>query len=64
VILALQQIAAETGISLRTLQRSCARGDGPPIIQLSPRRIGVDEAHYRAWLEARRIRSPRAQAAA
>jgi hypothetical protein len=59
-ILSLQQIAAEEGRSLRSVQRQNKAGDGPPIIQLSPRRIGVDEVDYRAWKEARRRPAPAA----
>ena len=51
-ILSLKTIAKEEDRSVRTIQRQIAAGDGPRVIQLSERRIGVDEDDYRAWKEA------------
>jgi predicted DNA-binding transcriptional regulator AlpA len=61
-ILSMKEIAELEGRSLRSVQRQNKAGEGPPLIQLSPRRIGVDEDDYRAWVEARRL-TPEAQAA-
>jgi hypothetical protein len=41
------------GFSQRTGRRILASGDGPPILQLSTRRIGVREDHNAAWQESR-----------
>ena len=57
-ILPLKKIAAKHGTSLRNLQRMIARGEGPPVIQLSPRRVGIDEADDDAWLASRRKPRP------
>jgi hypothetical protein len=46
------------GISDRHGHDLIDRGDGPPIVQLSPGRIGVRVCDYRAWL-ASRVRKPR-----
>jgi predicted DNA-binding transcriptional regulator AlpA len=43
------------GISPATGLRLLRAGDGPPIVQLSPRRIGVRESDNRAW-QASRVR--------
>jgi hypothetical protein len=39
----LSKIAERDDISLSTLKRQIARGEGPVVIQLSPRRVGVTE---------------------
>lgn len=44
---------AERGFSEATGRRLVASGDGPPIVRLSARRIGVRRKDSRAWLEAR-----------
>jgi predicted DNA-binding transcriptional regulator AlpA len=43
--------AAILGISLMTLQRTWARGEGPKRIQLSARRIGIRARDLLAYLE-------------
>jgi predicted DNA-binding transcriptional regulator AlpA len=43
------------GVSLRTWDRLRARGDVPPITQLSPGRIGYRLVDLKAWLDARRV---------
>jgi predicted DNA-binding transcriptional regulator AlpA len=57
-ILPLKKIADRHGVSLRTLQRQLAEDDGPPVIQLSPRRVGIDEDDDDAWLASRRKPRP------
>lgn len=52
-ILPLKTIAKRRGISLRTLQRQIARGEVGPIIQISPRRVGMDERDDEADLATR-----------
>ena len=41
------------GISLSTGRRIINSGTGPPIIQFSPRRIGIRVADNRAWVASR-----------
>ena len=53
-ILNYRQVAAKEGVSVRTVQRRAERGEGPPLIQLSPRRVGIDEADHDAFLASRR----------
>jgi predicted DNA-binding transcriptional regulator AlpA len=53
-ILSLPETARRDGLSLRQLQRLIAEGEGPPVIQLSKRRVGVDEGDNDAWLGSRR----------
>ena len=45
--------AKAVGFSLATLERVIARGDGPPVIQLSPRRQGIRESDLNKWLNDR-----------
>jgi predicted DNA-binding transcriptional regulator AlpA len=40
------------GISVDTLRRMSARGEGPRRIKLSPRRVGYRMAEVLAWLKA------------
>lgn len=63
-ILPLKKIADRHGVSLRNLQRQIARGEGPPVIQLSPRRVGIDEDDDAAWLASRRKPRPASDAPA
>jgi predicted DNA-binding transcriptional regulator AlpA len=44
-----------SGLSPRTWDRLRARGETPPITQLSSRRVGYRLIDLRAWLDARRI---------
>jgi hypothetical protein len=48
----LATVARECGISLVTLRRAIWGGHGPIVTRLSPRRLGVQRRHRRAWLEA------------
>lgn len=41
------------GISLPTLKRILAAGDGPVVTQLSERRLGIRDSHRMVWLDAR-----------
>jgi predicted DNA-binding transcriptional regulator AlpA len=42
-------------VSPRTWDRMRARGETPPITQLSQRRIGYRVSDLRTWLDARRV---------
>jgi predicted DNA-binding transcriptional regulator AlpA len=46
----LNEAAAIMGVTRRTLDRIRARGEGPKIIQLSPRRVGITDADLRQWM--------------
>ncbi|MEJ5234119.1 MAG: hypothetical protein WHV64_18110 [Geminicoccaceae bacterium] len=48
--------AQVAGCSLVTFRRLIARGEGPPVVRISPRRIGVRIGDLRAWLAARTAR--------
>jgi predicted DNA-binding transcriptional regulator AlpA len=49
----LRQFAALNSIALMTLLRLIDRGEGPPVIQLSPHRLGIRESDGAAWQSAR-----------
>jgi hypothetical protein len=57
----LSKIAERDDISLSTLKRQIARGEGPVVTQLSPRRVGVTEQDYLDWVARRRRRPVPAQ---
>ena len=46
------------GRSVRHLERMIAIGEGPPIIKLGPRAVGIAEADGKAWLASRRVVPP------
>jgi predicted DNA-binding transcriptional regulator AlpA len=52
------QAAAITGLARRTLERLIALGEGPAIIELSPRRRGILGSDLSSWLHKRRRTSP------
>jgi predicted DNA-binding transcriptional regulator AlpA len=53
-IRSMRETAAILGVSLRQLQRMISMGDGPVVIRLSERRVGVSDADREAWVDARR----------
>jgi predicted DNA-binding transcriptional regulator AlpA len=53
-ILTKKEAAQRNRISLRLLERLIKSGEGPPIIQLGARRVGIDEDDNDAWLRSRR----------
>ncbi|MBF0562650.1 MAG: AlpA family phage regulatory protein [Alphaproteobacteria bacterium] len=57
-VYSLDEVAAETGLVRRTIDRLLAAGEGPSIIQLSARRIGVLDTDLTAWLQSRRRPAP------
>jgi predicted DNA-binding transcriptional regulator AlpA len=57
-VLTLSQFASNTGISLVTLRRLIARGEGPAVTKLSARRLGIRVRHAREWLDARAFGNP------
>jgi hypothetical protein len=52
-VLPLQTWCQINGFSLATGRRILARGEGPPVLQLSPRRIGIKESANAAWQASR-----------
>jgi predicted DNA-binding transcriptional regulator AlpA len=55
-VLALQEWCEINGISKATGRRILNSGDGPAVVQLSPRRVGVTVAANRQW-QATRVRA-------
>jgi predicted DNA-binding transcriptional regulator AlpA len=52
-VITLKQAADCTGLSVVTLRRLIDRGDGPSVVQLSPRRVGIRESRLITWLKER-----------
>ena len=52
-VLTLDQWCKLNAISRTTAKRLIANGDGPRIIELAPRRIGIRESDAAAWQAAR-----------
>jgi hypothetical protein len=46
-------VAADCRMSVRTLRAEIARGTGPKVTKLSPRREGIQRRHRREWLDQR-----------
>jgi predicted DNA-binding transcriptional regulator AlpA len=55
-VLSFRQWCSVNGFSIATGRRLIKAGDGPAIVQLSPRRIGIKESVNAAW-QAARVRS-------
>jgi predicted DNA-binding transcriptional regulator AlpA len=53
-VLSKQEVARRLGCSERNVDRLITAGEGPPLIQISPRRVGVLTSDFDAWLTARR----------
>jgi hypothetical protein len=54
VVLTKKEAAKRGNISVRHLERLIASGEGPPLVLLGPRRVGIIEEDNDAWLRARR----------
>jgi hypothetical protein len=52
-VLTLAQWAAVNGFSIATARRILDSGDGPPLLQLSPRRVGIKESANAEWQASR-----------
>jgi hypothetical protein len=52
-VMTLRQWSEVNGFSIFTGRRLIKSGQGPKILQLSPRRIGITVAANRAWQQAR-----------
>ena len=57
-VLTLDQIAERCGTTRRNIERLNANGEGPPLIQVSPRKVGVLESDFVEWLQSRRRPAP------
>jgi predicted DNA-binding transcriptional regulator AlpA len=53
-----KKFADRCGISVRHLERLNSLGEGPPLIQLGPRRVGIADDDGDAWIESRRVLPP------
>ena len=49
----MREAAALAGVSIATLYRVIASGDGPRTVRMSPRRRGITDHDLAGWLEAR-----------
>jgi predicted DNA-binding transcriptional regulator AlpA len=52
-IWSLDEFAAINSMHPTTLYRAIKRGDGPPVVKLSLRRLGIRESDGAAWQAAR-----------
>jgi hypothetical protein len=52
-VLTRKEWAKLNSISFETAKRILASGDGPPVVQLSARRVGIRMIDNRRWQEAR-----------
>jgi predicted DNA-binding transcriptional regulator AlpA len=57
-IITKKEFAKRMGRSVRHLERMIAVGEGPPIIKLGPRAVGIAEDDGEAWLASRRVSPP------
>jgi predicted DNA-binding transcriptional regulator AlpA len=57
-VLNYEECAGRLGVVRRSLERLIERGEGPPVIDISPRRVGVLESDFEAWLMTRRRAAP------
>jgi predicted DNA-binding transcriptional regulator AlpA len=48
-----EQFAKLVGFSVMTARRLLQAGEGPPVVQLSARRVGIRVRDLAAWQEAR-----------
>jgi predicted DNA-binding transcriptional regulator AlpA len=53
-----REAARRATLSLRSLDRRFADGTGPAIIRIGPRRVGIDESDFEAWLVSLRSSAP------
>jgi predicted DNA-binding transcriptional regulator AlpA len=53
-ILSKREFADRIGRSVRHLERLISEGEGPPIVRLGTRAVGIDEDDGDVWIAARR----------
>jgi predicted DNA-binding transcriptional regulator AlpA len=52
-VLKKHEAAKVAGISTSTLERLIAAGNGPRVLRMSPRRVGIRKVDLDAWLASR-----------
>ena len=57
-VLTYAECCQRAAIVRRTFERLLACGEGPTVLHLSPRRRGVLESDFEAWLRSRRRAAP------
>ena len=57
-VLSLDTVAERAGTTRRNIERLNASGQEPRLVQISPRKVGVIEEDFVAWLRARRRPPP------
>ena len=62
-IRSIEQRAYEAGFHPDTLRTQIANGEGPPVIRLSPKRLGIRDSDWNEWLDSRRIAPQEAEPA-
>ena len=53
-VLSLDEVARRAGTTRRNIERLNAAGEGPRLVQVSARKVGVLEEDFVAWLRSRR----------
>jgi hypothetical protein len=53
VVEPLSEASRRLGVSVSTLRRLLAAGQGPQVLRLSTRRLGILRRHRREWLAAK-----------
>ena len=53
-----KQCAKRGNMSVRHLERLISVGEGPPIIRLGVRKVGIADDDFDAWLASRRVVPP------
>jgi predicted DNA-binding transcriptional regulator AlpA len=51
-VLNLDEVAKRADTTRRNIERLIAAGTGPAVVKISPRRVGVLEEDFAAWLRA------------
>ena len=58
-VLSIRKVSEMLGISQSTLRKHCATGEGPKLIKLSSRRIGIRVKDLDFWLAQRQEGDPK-----
>jgi hypothetical protein len=57
-VISIDEAAQRAGTTRRNLERLHAAGQGPAVIQVSARKIGILESDFVEWLQSRRRPAP------
>ena len=52
-VIRFKDVCEEVGVNRRTFERMLARGEGPKVLRMSPRCVGVRRSDLEAWLAER-----------